>query len=169
MSVRHFLATTKKLKGKKKFLYKDIFEGIEPDDMLYSGQISFTDELSDAEDEAVGGLFQQMHVYAIHSDFGLHYRTDFGKTLCEDWAQNSLAELQWFKAYLQEYLDGDNLAFVVPLWVGSVNNYSRLKTKYCEVTDWKLDREHDFEFQYGIIYQFVDGTKNGGIVENTWD
>jgi hypothetical protein len=160
MSLRHFLVTTDEIKGKKKFLYKDILAGIQPDDMLYGGQISFCDKLDDAEDEAVGDLFRQFHVYAIHSDFTLCYRTTHARVLNEAAAANSLAELVWLKSYISSLLNGQNIVMVVALWIGSVNNYSRLKTQYCEISDWILDREHDFEFKYGIVYQFVDNTKN---------
>jgi hypothetical protein len=159
MSLRHFLVTTNKIIGQKQFLYKDIIQGIKPTDMLYNGKICFTNILNDAELEAARNAFQQMHIYAIRSDFTLCYRTDFAQTLSESAALNALGELLWLKSYIASMLSGQNIVMIVPLYVGSANNYSRFKTKICNINEWELNRENNFEFEHGIIYQFTDGSK----------
>ena len=156
MSIRHFLISTDELPKKRVFYYKDIIADIESDDMLYGGKISFEENLSDCEKEAIGGLFQQMRVYALHSDFGLNYRVSHRQTISQRFAVNSYRELAWLKAFISSLLDGSNIIMIVALWVGSENNLSKIKTRYIEIDDLVLSEECDFEFKYGVVYQFVN-------------
>lgn len=159
MSLRHFLVSTAELPKKRTFYYKDIISDIKADDMLYNGKISFEEKLGDAEDEAVKGLFQQMHVYAIHSDFCLNYRVSHRQVISRRFAKNAYLELVWLKNYISPLLKDGNFIMIVALWVGSENNFSRLKTRYIEIQDWVLSEDSDFEFEYGIVYQFVDNNQ----------
>ena len=48
---------------------------------------------------------------------------------------------------------------LINLRLGKETDFNRIKTNYFDVNEWELNENESFEFDYGIIYQFVDNSK----------
>lgn len=46
--------------------------------------------------------------------------------------------------------------FVLSLDLGTVTDRYSIKTKYCDINNFFIKQDEPFEFQYGVMYQFVD-------------
>jgi hypothetical protein len=52
------------------------------------------------------------------------------------------------------------MVFLVCLNLGVDTDIFSIKTKYIDIDSWMLSEDEDIIFKYGIIYQFVDNSKN---------
>lgn len=157
MSMRCFLAVDKPL-NKTEYPYKNILPTITDSDMFYNGKILFSDKLTEAEQEALGNIFQDFKVYAIRTDFQFSYDPKYKRQLSESFAKNALEELRWLKQFAKRRLNSSDVFMVINLWLGKETPYNRIKTECIDVNDWELSEENSFEFSYGTVYQFVDNS-----------
>ena len=104
MSMRCFLGVDQPLQ-KKEYLYKVILPTISDSDMFYNGKILFSDKLTEAEQEAIGNIFQDFKVYVIYTDFQFCYAPKYKEQISESFAKNSLDELKYYEslAIAQEF------------------------------------------------------------------
>jgi hypothetical protein len=160
MSEIKFLALTNEPLTKISYKYLDILPNIKPDEMFGGGGISFVNQLSSAEQSTIKNIFQGYNVYAIHSDFGLCYETSYTSVLSPKAAQNMFDELCWLKVFIKKQLKKNDMAFLLCLNLGVDTDIFSLKTKYIDIDSWVLSEDKDMIFKYGIIYQFVDNSKN---------
>lgn len=157
MSMRCFLAVDKPL-SKTEYPYKIILPTIADSDAFYNGKILFSDKLTEAEQEAVGNIFQDFKMYAIHTDFQFSYNTKYKMQLSESFAKNALDELRWLKQFAIRRLKNSDVFMLINLWLGKETHYNRIKTECIDVNDWELSEENGFEFSYGTVYQFIDNS-----------
>ncbi|MGN0804279.1 MAG: hypothetical protein ACI4VK_04015 [Candidatus Coproplasma sp.] len=143
---------------KTEYLYKLILPTITDSDMFYNDKILFSDKLTEAEHEAVGNIFQDFKVYAIHTDFQFCYDPKYKKQLSESFAKNALDELKWLKQFAKRRLKNSDVFMIINLWLGKETPYNCVKTECIEVNEWELSEEKSFEFSYGIVYQFTDNS-----------
>lgn len=80
MSMRCFLVVDVPLQ-KTRYPYRMILPAISDSDMLYNGQISFSDKLAEEEEQVLGNIFKGFYVYAIHSGFQLNYEPRYKRQL----------------------------------------------------------------------------------------
>ena len=157
MSMRCFLGVDQPLQ-KKEYLYKVILPTISDSDMFYNGKILFSDKLTEAEQEAIGNIFQDFKVYAVRTDFQFCYDPKYKKQISESFAKNSLDELKWLKQFAKKRLKNSDVFMIINLWLGKETPFNRIKTECIDVNEWELSEEKDFEFSYGIVYQFTDNS-----------
>jgi hypothetical protein len=160
MSEIKFLATTNEPLTKTSYKYLDILPNIKPDDMFGGGGISFVDQLSSAESTTIKNIFKGYNVYAIHTDLGLCCETRYKTVLSPKAAQNMFDELCWLKVFIKKQLKKNNMVFLICLNLGVDTDIFSLKTQYIDIDNWVLQEDKDTIFKYGIIYQFVDNSKN---------
>jgi hypothetical protein len=160
MSEIKFLALTDVPLTKTSYKYLDILPNIKPDDMFGGGGISFVDQLSSAESTTIKNIFMGYNVYAIHTDLGLCYETRYKTVLSPKAAQNMFDELCWLKVFIKKQLKKNNMVFLICLNLGVDTDIFSLKTQYIDIDSWVLQEDKDTIFKYGIIYQFVDNSKN---------
>lgn len=157
MSMRCFLGVDQPLQ-KKEYLYKVILPTISDSDMFYNGKILFSDKLTEAEQEAIGNIFQDFKVYVIYTDFQFCYAPKYKEQISESFAKNSLDELKWLKQFAKKRLKTSDVFMIINLWLGKETPFNRIKTECIDVNEWELSEEKDFEFSYGIVYQFTDNS-----------
>lgn len=157
MSMRCFLGVDQPLQ-KKEYLYKVILPTISDSDMFYNGKILFSDKLTEAEQEAIGNIFQDFKVYVIYTDFQFCYAPKYKEQISESFAKNSLDELKWLKQFAKKRLKTSDVIMIINLWLGKETPFNRIKTECIDVNEWELSEEKDFEFSYGIVYQFTDNS-----------
>ena len=157
MSMRCFLAVDQPLQ-KTEYPYKIILPTISDNDMFFNDKIIFSDKLTEAEQEALGSIFQEFYVYAIYSNFQFCYDPKYKKQLSETFAKNALDELKWLQQFAKKRLKNSDVFMIVNLWLGKKTPFNRLMTESIEVNEWKLSEEASFEFSYGIVYQFIDNS-----------
>jgi hypothetical protein len=160
MSELKFLALTNEPLTKTSYKYLDILPNIQPGDMFGNGSISFANQLSSAERATIKNIFQGYNVYSIHSDLGLCYETKYKDVLSPKAAQNMFDELCWLKTFIKKQLKKNDIVFLVCLNLGVDTDIFSIKTKYIDIDSWMLSKDEDIIFKYGIIYQFVDNSKN---------
>lgn len=158
MSVQLFLATAKPLQ-KTVYKYKDILPTIAPGDTFYSKGISFDSNLSDAEKLAIGNIFDQFCCYAIRSEFKLDYEPRFRHVLSEKYAINSLEELKWFRSFAKKKIFQQDVFMLIKLCLGHRTNFNAICTETIDVNNWELSDEKSWEFDYGVVYQFIDNSE----------
>lgn len=155
--MRCFLGVDQPLQ-KKEYLYKVILPTISDSDMFYNGKILFSDKLTEAEQEAIGNIFQDFKVYVIYTDFQFCYAPKYKEQISESFAKNSLDELKWLKQFAKKRLKTSDVFMIINLWLGKETPFNRIKTECIDVNEWELSEEKDFEFSYGIVYQFTDNS-----------
>ena len=158
MSMQLFLATAKPLQ-KTAYKYKDILPTIVPDDMFYDYGISFDSNLTDAEKLAIGNIFGDFCCYAIRSEFKLDYEPRFRQVISEDYAKNSLEELKWFRSFAKKKIFQQDVFMVINLWLGKRTNFNAICSELVDVNDWELSEEKSWNFDYGVVYQFIDNSE----------
>lgn len=126
--------------------------------MFYNGKILFSDKLTEAEQEAIGNIFQDFKVYVIYTDFQFCYAPKYKEQISESFAKNSLDELKWLKQFAKKRLKTSDVFMIINLWLGKETPFNRIKTECIDVNEWELSEEKDFEFSYGIVYQFTDNS-----------
>lgn len=160
MSLIHFLATSDRPLTVVKYEYKNIFQCEKQQNMFFDGEISFTNKLSSAEESTILDIFSNWNTYAIHTTCGLNYETKFIEGLSKNTAHCMFQELEWFKNFIKKLLKSNDEIFVLKLNLGYPTNKFKLKTKQVDINNWVLNENDNFEFDYGIVYQFVDSSKN---------
>jgi hypothetical protein len=160
MSELKFLALTNEPLTKTSYKYMNILPNIQPGDMFGNGSISFANQLSSAERATIKNIFQGYNVYSIHSDLGLCYETRYNSLLSPEAAQNMFDELCWLKAFIKKQLKKNDIVFLICLNLGVDTDIYSIKTQYIDIDNWVLSEDKDMIFKYGIIYQFVDNSKN---------
>lgn len=157
MSMQLFLATVKPLQ-KTVYKYKDILTTITPDDTFYDGGISFDSNLTDAEKLAIGNIFSDFCCYAIRSGFKLNYEPRFRQVLSERYAMNALEELKWFCSFAKKKLRQQNKLMIINLWLWKDTNFKSTRTELIDVNSWGLSIEMSWEFEYGVVYNFINNS-----------
>ncbi len=155
MSMRCFLAVDKPLQ-KTQYPYKMILPTVSDGDMFYNDKIYFCDKLTEAEEQALGNIFRDFKVYAIHSGFQLSYDPKDKTQISPSFAKNSLDELKWLKGFVKKRLKNSDVFMIINLWLGKETPFNRIKTECIEVNEWELSEEKSFEFSYATVYQFAD-------------
>lgn len=156
MSEIKFLALSDKELTKTEYRYKDVLPNILPGEMSFNGKISFSKELSSNEKRTLSGVFDDFHAYAIHSDLGLCYETRYKQVLSYQTAKDMFEELIWLKSFIKKQLKRNTMVMLLTLDLGYPTDRFAIKTKYIEIDDWILDETQDIQFEYGIVYEFVD-------------
>ena len=72
MSMQCFLAVETALQNTE-YNYKDILSSISVSDMYYNDKVCFDVNLTSAEKDALGNIFNDFYVYAIRSGFKFNY------------------------------------------------------------------------------------------------
>ena len=139
------------------YKYKNILTTIYDGDMWYDGGITFRAELTEQEKYCLGNVFKDFGCYAIDSEFGLDYERRYRSVISENYATNALEELKWLKAFAKKQLLKQDVFMVVNLWLGKKTEIKG--QKIIDVNEWELSAEKDFSFEYGVIYQFIDNSK----------
>ena len=158
MSMRCFLVVDKPL-SKTVYYYKDILPSISENDMFYNDKIYFSEKLTEEEKEAIGNIFKDFTVYAIHSGFQLNYDPLFKRELSNQYAKNALDELKWLRAFAKKQLMKKDVFMILNLWLGKEIDYKRIKIECVDINSWELTEEKSFEFSYGKVYRFIDNSK----------
>lgn len=159
MSEIKFLALSDKELTKTEYQYRDVLPNILPGEMSFNGKISFSKELSSSEKRTLSDVFNDFHVYAIHSDLGLCYETRYKHVLSYQTAKDMFEEMTWLKAFIKKQLKRNTMVMLLTLDLGYPTDRFSIKTKYVEIDDWNLDETQDIHFEYGIVYEFVDNNK----------
>lgn len=158
MSMQCFLAVETALQNTE-YNYKDILPSISVSDMYYNDKVCFDVNLTSAEKDALGNIFNDFYVYAIRSGFKFNYEPRYRQVLSEKSAKNALDELKWLKEFAKKKLLQQDVFMLINLRLGKETDFNRIKTNYFDVNEWELNENESFEFDYGIIYQFVDNSK----------
>ena len=156
MSMKCFLALETPIQ-KTAYKYKDVLPTIESGDMWYDGGIAFRAELSEQEKRCLGDVFKNFQCYAVDSEFGLEYETRYNSVISKNYAANALEELKWLKAFATKQLMRQDVFMIVNLWLGRKTEFKGQKT--IDVNEWTLSAGSDFAFEEGVVYKFVDNSK----------
>lgn len=164
MSIIHYIATSDKKLTKTDYEYKFIIPNIDKNDFFYKGGISFAENMDDAELSTVEGVFQQFNVYAIRSTMPLDYETRYKEIFSSEVARYYFEQLLWFKDFIRKLLQKNDEVFVLRLDLGIPTRLGRIKSLQVGIDNWILDKEKDFMFEYGVVYQFVKDSVQGNFI-----
>ena len=156
MSMKCFLILELPLQ-KTTYKYKGILSTIHDGDMWHDGGIAFRAELTEQEKLCLRNVFKDFCIYAIDSEFGLDYETRYRSVISKNYSTNALEELKWLKAFAKKQLLKQDVFMIVDLWLGKKTEIKG--QQIIDVNEWKLSAEKDFSFEYGVIYQFIDNSK----------
>jgi len=158
MSICYFIATEKPLQ-KTIYEYKDILPAMMVGDMFYDGRICFEPKLTEQERHVLGNIFGDFNSYAVYSDFQLYYSPEHRQVLSERFAQNALSELLWLKSFIKKKLLQQDIFMLIKLCLGEKTNFNALTMQVIDINTWELSANKSFEFESGIVYQFVDNSE----------
>ena len=156
MSMKCFLNLELPLQ-KTAYKYKDILPTIHDGDMWHDRGIEFRAELTEQEKQCLHNVFNELCLYAIDSEFGLDYETRYRSVISENYATNALEELKWLKAFAKKQLLKQDVFMIVNLWLGKKTEIKG--RQIIDINDWELSAEKDFSVEYGVIYQFIDNSR----------
>lgn len=161
MSTAYYIALTDGEITKTKYKYADILPNMRPDDMLYSYGISFHKELTPAEEKtwkSINNPPTEFNVYAIHTGFMLNYKPTMSTLWSPQDARNAFDEIKWFLSFIKKLLKRNDSVFVIAGSLGLAEVNRVVRTRYIEINEFDIDENENFEFEYGVMYQFVDNS-----------